>query len=93
MWPCSSRSEPNREQRDNNIAQSVWPCDILRPRAPNLDTLAEEQLKTEVNGVILRMIFHANVFSTFCWDYIDILEETLSGRGTTHCINGIVPMP
>ena len=26
----------------------------------------------------------------FCWDNNDILEETLSGRGTTHCTNGIV---
>ena len=25
----------------------------------------------------------------FCWDNNDINEETLSGHGTTHCINGI----
>lgn len=52
--------------------------------------LAEEQLKTEVKGVILPKIIHPNVFSTFCWNKIDILEETLSGRGTTHCTNGII---
>ena len=52
--------------------------------------LAEEQLETEVNGVILPRIIQPNVFSIFCWDNIDILEETLSGQGTTHCTNGIV---
>ena len=52
--------------------------------------LAEEQLKTEVNGVILPKIIQPNVFSTFCWDNIDLLEETLSGQGTTHCTNGII---
>ena len=29
-------------------------------------------------------------FATFCWDNNDIIEETLSGQGTTHCTNGIV---
>lgn len=29
-------------------------------------------------------------FATFCWDNNDLQEETLSGRGTTHCTNGIV---
>ena len=52
--------------------------------------LAEEQLETEVNGVIVPRIIQPNVFSTFCWDNIDILEETLSSQGTTHCTNGIV---
>lgn len=52
--------------------------------------LAEEQLKTEVNGVVLPKIIQPNVFSTFCWDNIDLIEETLSGQGTTHCTNGIV---
>ena len=28
-------------------------------------------------------------FVHFCWDNNDINEETLSGRGTTHCTNGI----
>ena len=29
-------------------------------------------------------------FTVFCWDNNDILEETPSGAGTTHCTNGIV---
>ena len=53
-------------------------------------SLAEEQMKTEVNGVLIPKIIQPNVFSTFCWDNIDLLEETLSGQGTTHCTNGIV---
>ena len=28
-------------------------------------------------------------YVTFCWDSNDILQETPSGRGTTHCTNGI----
>ena len=26
----------------------------------------------------------------FCWDNNDLIEETLTGKGTTHCTNGIV---
>lgn len=52
--------------------------------------LAEEQLKKDVNGVIIPKNIYPNVFSTFCWDNIDLTEETLSGQGTTHCTNGIV---
>ena len=26
----------------------------------------------------------------FCWDNNDIAEETLSGKGTTHCTTGII---
>ena len=29
-------------------------------------------------------------FATFCWDNNDVIAETLSGQGTTHCTNGIV---
>jgi len=36
-------------------------------------TLAEEQLKS--NGVVVPKTIKPNVFSTFCWDNIDILEE------------------
>jgi hypothetical protein len=47
--------------------------------------LAEKQLEEEVNDVVLPKVVQPNVFSTFCWDNIDLLEETLSGKGTTHC--------
>ena len=40
--------------------------------------LAEGQVRTELNGVILPKCIQPNVFATFCWDNIDILEETLS---------------
>lgn len=52
--------------------------------------LAESHIEAQEHGVILPKVICANVFSTFCWDNIDLLEETLSGRGTTHCTNGIV---
>ena len=52
--------------------------------------LAENLFEEQEHGVILPKVVSPNVFSIFCWDNIDLLEETLSGRGTTHCINGIV---
>ena len=52
--------------------------------------LAESHMEAQEHGVIIPKVICANVFSTFCWDNIDLLEETLSGRGTTHCTNGIV---
>ena len=52
--------------------------------------LAENHLEAQEHGVVLPGVVSPNVFSTFCWDNIDLLEETLSGRGTTHCTNGIV---
>lgn len=52
--------------------------------------LGENHLEAQEHGVVLPSVVSPNVFSTFCWDNIDLLEETLSGRGTTHCTNGIV---
>lgn len=52
--------------------------------------MAEKQIAAEEGGVVLPSNVQPNVFSLFAWDNIDILEETLSGRGTTHCTNGIV---
>ena len=52
--------------------------------------LAESHMETQEHDVILPNAICANVFSTFCWDNINLLEETLSGRGTTRCTNGIV---
>lgn len=51
--------------------------------------LAEKQLDKEI-GVCLPSNCQPNVFATFCWDNNDLSEETLSGKGTTHCTNGIV---
>ena len=64
---------------------------IFYDQVLQIDTrLVEKQLETELNGVIVPRIIQPNMFSTFCWDDIDILEETLSGQGTTYCTNGIV---
>lgn len=53
--------------------------------------LAESQLEAqEDTGVVLPKVVSPNVFTIFCWDNIDLLEETLSGRETTHCTNAIV---
>lgn len=52
--------------------------------------MAEKQIAAEEGGVVLPSNVQPKVFSIFAWDNIDILEETLSGRGTTHCTNGIV---
>ena len=52
--------------------------------------LAEKQMEAEEQGLILPSNVQSNVFSMFCWDNIDLLEETLSGKGTSHCTNGII---
>ena len=49
--------------------------------------LAEEVARPDV---LLPSSCQPGVFGTFCWDNSDLQEETLSGRGTTHCTSGIV---
>lgn len=44
----------------------------------------ERQVETEQHGIVLPKSIYPVVLSTFCMDKIDILKETLSGRGTTH---------
>ena len=34
-----------------------------------------------------------HVFTNLAWDNIDRIEETLTGKGTSHCVNGIVVQP
>lgn len=53
--------------------------------------IAEKQVESHGGEdlVLPKNVSH-NVFSIFCWDNIDLLEETLSGKGTTHCTNGII---
>ena len=43
--------------------------------------------------VILPKTVHPYVFANVSWDDIDQLEETLSGRGTSHRVNGIIVQP
>jgi len=43
--------------------------------------------------VILPSTVKPNVFTNLAWDNIDRLEETLSGQGTSHRVNGIAIQP
>ena len=43
--------------------------------------------------VILPKTVHPYVFANVSWDNIDRLEETLSGGGTSHRVNGIIVQP
>ncbi|XP_078353866.1 uncharacterized protein LOC144638547 [Oculina patagonica] len=52
--------------------------------------LAETQIAKQQNGVLVPSVSSPNVPGVFCWDNNDLQEETLSGKGTTHCTNGIV---
>ena len=47
--------------------------------------LAENLLEGKEHDVILQKVVSPNAFSIFRWDNTDLLEETLSGGGTTHC--------
>ena len=40
--------------------------------------------------VVIPVSIHPNVFVNLAWDNIDRLEETLTGKGTSHRVNGIV---
>ena len=40
--------------------------------------------------LVLPGTIQPNVFPTLAWDNIDRLEETLTGEGATHHVNGIV---
>ena len=43
--------------------------------------------------VVLPAVIQPNVFTNLAWDNIDRLEETLTGGGTTHRVNGIAVQP
>ena len=46
--------------------------------------------KLSIDSLIaLPYSIHPNMFTTLAWDNIDRLEETLSGSGTSHRVNGI----
>ena len=52
--------------------------------------MAVRQAQRQENGCILPSNISQGIFSIFAFDNNDLLEETLSGHGTTHCTNGIV---
>ena len=52
--------------------------------------IAEVQMKAVENGTLLPSNCQLNIFTTFAFDNNDLAEETLSGKNTTHCTDGIV---
>ncbi len=59
-----------------------------------IDTaLCLQKLTTEGEGVVLPSTVHPCVPTTLAFDNIDRLEETLSGEGTSHRVNGIIVQP
>ena len=55
--------------------------------------VAEKQIERQQGGggkYCLPSNCYHNIPATLAWDSNDLLEETLSGRGTTHCTNGIL---
>lgn len=70
----------------NNFGYSIAYSQLLEVET----AMAEKQLDECENGICLPSNIQPNVFSVFCWDNNDIQEETLNGKGTTHCTNGIV---
>ena len=52
--------------------------------------MAERQTQRQEAGSLLPSNAQRNVFATFGFDNNDLLEETLSGKGTPHATNGIL---
>ena len=52
--------------------------------------MAVRQAQRQENGCILPSNINQGIFSIFSFDNNNLLEETLSGHGTTHCTNGKV---
>ena len=52
--------------------------------------MAEKQIQHPTSGCVPPSNIVHKVFSIFCYDNNDLQEETLSGKGTTHCTNGTV---
>ena len=53
----------------------------------------QKQNKEENRGIVLPSSSHPDILTTLAYDNIDKLEETLSGRGTSHRLNGIIIQP
>ena len=59
-----------------------------------IDTaLCLQKLSLSDGQPVLPRDIHAGVFTTLAWDNIDRLEETVSGKGTSHRVNGIAVQP
>ena len=60
----------------------------------NDTALCLEKMADNLNqAAILPTTVQPNVFTNLAWDNIDRLEETLTGEGTTHWVNGIAVQP
>ena len=51
--------------------------------------IAQRSSSTEKDVFVPSNIQPGTSFVQVCWDYNDLLEETLTGIGTNHCTNGI----
>ena len=64
---------------------------ISYPKLREMETsMAVRQAHRQENGCILPSNINQGIFIIFAFDNNDLLEETLSGHGTTHCTNGII---
>ena len=52
--------------------------------------IAEKQIERQQDGIVSPSNCQHDIPVTLAWNNNDLLEETLSGRETTHCTNGIV---
>lgn len=60
----------------------------------NDTTLCLQKMASNLNATtILPQSIKCNVFTNLAWDNIDRLEETITGGGTMHRVNGIVVQP
>lgn len=60
----------------------------------NDTALCLQKLAANLNqSIILPGTIQPNVFTNLAWDNIDRLEETLTGEGTSHRVNGIAVQP
>ena len=60
----------------------------------NDTALCIEKIASNLNQIpIIPKAIQANLFTNLTRDNIDRLEETLTGEGTTHCVNGIIVQP
>ncbi|KAG1659185.1 hypothetical protein GQR58_022660 [Nymphon striatum] len=68
---------------------------ISYSKVEDVDTaLCLQKLATGTNvGIALPDAIRPYVYATLAWDNIDRLEETLSGGGTSHRVNGIIVQP
>ena len=63
-------------------------------KVEEIDTaLCLQKLERSQTGVALPSNIYQGVFTTLAWDNIDRLEETTSGEGTSHRVNGIAVQP